>query len=467
MKNLLTTYLKYLSIFFISISISLTAYSSSYIDGRGHFFAKSSDKMKFVKAQLLSSAFKDVITKELKNMWLNPRHFCQQFDAKFEEYFSPIKASLKIKYKIDDPATKVKVKNKFAEDMRSRRLRTKTKFGKISRVIQSYSIKNISRSTKMPNSRYMNMSAKVNKKLLRNIYFKFTSEGEARHFKTLYVSSDFQIEDMTWLDAGVEVENDFTKVIKEHWKKWFLENLNSYVDNVVIADIAMSEKINAYFKLSERSLVGKTGQDETRISISDQDEFSDSLWLKLSSIIKKLEDNEIMNTREFDVAGDFILIDLKTNKLIKHFDFTDEKKVLSVENTHDLSSSLASTVYRMPIVEFQEIPKSLSALPSGQVKVGLQITNVKNILDLFKIKDLLAEKGIAYRLESEINSYTGKVGKLLLSYQGNNDNIIQTLKSLNNQEIEPGRIIKIDSAVNPFSLIIHDHEKVEKNETSS
>ena len=87
--------------------------------------------------------------------------------------------------------------------------------------------------------------------------------------------------------------------------------------------------------------------------------------------------------------------------------------------------------------------------------------------DLFIIKKILASKGIAYRFESQINSYSDSLGILRLSYQGSNDKIIQTLNTLDNEELEPGRVLKMDSLGNPYHFIIQENEKVEVNETSS
>ena len=450
----------------LCLLISFSLHASSYVDGRGHFFSKNSDSLKFIKDQLLSSAFKDIFTKELKNMGLDANHFWQQYDIKFEEHFTPVKESLVIKYKMDDLDVSLKNKERYRDSIRARRLRSKSKFGKLSRAIQSYSIKKFSRSTKMSNSRYVSLSAKVNRKMLRNIFFKFTQEGKARHFKTLYISADFSLEAMTWLDAGVAVESDFTNVIKEHWKKWFLENLNSYVDNIVLADVVAKEKIRAFSKLSENRSSYNSGEDNS-YGTSNSDEFNDSLWLKVKTKITKLDDDLIMKTREFSVTGDFILIDLKTNKLIKYFDFLNEKKKINIENLHTLSSNLASMVYRIPIPEYQDIAKSITALPSTLSRVSLEVANVRNMLDLVKINEILASKGIAFRFESQINSYSGQVASLQLSFQGTNENIIQTLNTLNNIEIGPGRVITIDSPANPFNLTIQENQQVDVNETSS
>jgi hypothetical protein len=454
-----------LKTFIITIVLlcSISVQANSYIDGRGHFFSKNNDSLKFIKDQLLTSAFRDILTKELKNMGLDAAHFWQQFDAKFEDFFLPIKESLGIKYKIAEAKTPEKDKGRYRDTLRSRRLRSKSKFGNLKRVIQSYSIKKFSRSTKMSNSRYVSLSAKVNRKRLRNIFFKFTQEGKARHFKNLYITADFQLEAMTWLDAGVSVESDFTNVIKEHWKKWFLQNMNSHVDNIIITDILTKEKISAFRRMND----DKSSAGELNSDISNFDEFGYSLWLKIKTKIKKVDDDNIMNTREFVVSGDFLLIDLRSNKLVNYFDFINEKKKMNIENAHDLSSNLASMVYRIPIANYQEIPKSLSSLPEKINSVGLEFNNVRNIQDLFKIKKLLASKGIAYRFESQINSYSGRIGNLDLSYQGTGESIIQTLNALDNAEFEPGRILKVDSPTSPYKFIIQENQKVDVNETSS
>jgi hypothetical protein len=455
-----------LKTFIISLClfISFSSLAASFIDGRGHFFAESNDSLKFVKDQLLSSAFRDILTKELKNMGLDANHFWQQYDVKFEQHFTPVKESLVTKYRMEDGNVSIKNKERYRNSIRARRLRAKSKFGKLSRVIQSYSIKKFSRSTKTSNSRYVSLSAKVNRKILRNIFFKFTQEGKARHFKTLYITADFYLNAMTWLDAGVSVESDFTNVINAHWKKWFLENLNSYVDDIVIADVVVKEKIKAFARLADkRSNYNSEGGDFSEISAAD--EFNNSLWLKVKTKITKLDDDLVMKTREFSVNGDFILIDLKTNKLIKYFDFISENKKINIENSHALSSNLASMVYRIPISEYQEIAKSISALPATLSRVSLEVSNVQNMLELVKINELLASKGIAFRFESQINSYSGQAASLLLSFQGSNENIIDTLNTLNNIEIGPGRIITIESSANPFKFTIQENQQVNANET--
>jgi len=450
-----------LLIFIFSLSIQAAA----FIDGEGHFFAKDTDSLSFVKKQLLASAFRNVMTKELEAMGLDSKLFWQQYDKKFDEYFESIKQSLKEKYKIDDPNTSQVKRGNYQDALRTRRLRAKSTYGRLQRAIISYSIKKMSRSTQMANSRYLSLSARVDKKMLRNFYFKFTREGESRHFKTLYISADFNLKSMNWLDAGVEVESDFTAVVKEHWKNWLKQNLNSYVDNIEIADVVSEEKLKAYLSLPEDA--GKTIAKSEGEESAVVDPFEDSLWLKLSTTIQNLGSNELLGERKFKVSGDFVLLDLKTNKLIRHFDFVTETKSYKTEDNHQLSSSLASLVYRMPMTDFQEFGNTLVNLPPKMKRVTLTVNNVETVQDLLKLKDFLLNKGLAQRFAPSLETYTGQNGRISLGYQGDNESVVRVLMRLNNQDIGNKKRMVIESPDNPFVLTIKSETAEEEQSTES
>jgi hypothetical protein len=455
----------------LTLFLSLSLSAATFVDGEGHFFAKDSDSLSFVKKQLLSSAFRNVMTKELDAMGLDSKLFWQQYDKKFDEYFESIKQSLKEKYKIDDPNTSQVKRGNYQDAMRTRRLRAKATYGRLQRAIISYSIKKMSRSTQMANSRYLSLSARVDKKMLRNFYFKFTREGESRHFKTLYISADFNLKSMTWLDAGVEVESDFTAVVKEHWRNWLKQNLSSYVDNIEITDVVSEEKLKAYLSLPEDA--GKTiaksegASDDSEDPPAVVDEFEDSLWLKLGTTIQNMGSNELLGERKFKVSGDFVLLDLKTNKLVRHFDFITETKSYKTDDKHQLSSSLASLVYRLPMTDFQEFGKTLVNLPPKMKRVTLTVNNVASVQDLIKLKDFLSNKGLAQRFAPSLETYTGKDGRISLGYQGERESVIEVLMRLNNQDIGNKRFMVIESPEDPFVLTIKSENVQEEQSTES
>ena len=455
----------------LSLFISFGLKAATFVDGEGHFFAKDSDNLSFVKKQLLTSAFRNVMTKELDAMGLDSKLFWQQYDKKFDEYFQSIKLSLQEKYKIDDPNTSKKRRGHYQDALRSRRLRAKATYGRLQRAIISYSIKKMSRSTQMANSRYLSLSARVDKKMLRNFYFKFTREGESRHFKTLYISSDFYLKSMTWLDAGVEVESDFTAVVQDHWRNWLKQNLSSYVDKIEITDVVFEEKLKAYLALPEdagKSIAKSKGVGEkSEEAMTVVDEFEDSLWLRIGTTIQNMGSNDLLEERKFKVSGDFVLLDLKTNKLVRHFDFINETKSYKTSDRHQLSSSLASLVYRLPMTDFQELGKTLVNLPPKMKRVTLTINNVSSVQDLIKLKNFLSNKGLAQRFAPSLETYTGKDGRISLGYQGERESVIEVLMRLNNQDIGNKRFMVIESPDDPFVLTIKGENLLEEQSTES
>ena len=146
---------------------SVAAASLSHVEGEGRFYSNDGDSIAFVKKQLLYQAYRDIFSKELQAMNLDHELFWKKYDGKFEEYFNPIHEGLKTKYKI---SKNYKGNNpSFEVALRRKRLVLKSKFGRLNRAIRSYSEKKMSRSTQMPNSRYINVTAKVSRKVLNNI----------------------------------------------------------------------------------------------------------------------------------------------------------------------------------------------------------------------------------------------------------------------------------------------------------
>ena len=86
---------------------------TGFIRGDGRFYAMEDDSLAFVKKQLLFNAFKDIISKELKNEGLSPNVFWEKFEEKFDESFEPVQESLTLKYGIEEEDVSAKKKRKI------------------------------------------------------------------------------------------------------------------------------------------------------------------------------------------------------------------------------------------------------------------------------------------------------------------------------------------------------------------
>ena len=141
---------------------SSLALANDYIEGEGRFYAGDDDSLAFVKSQLISNAFQDVISKELASMGLDANLFWNKWNARFDSYFTPVQEQLREKYKLDEQGNGAQ-KNDYQKALRVKKLELQARYGDLARVVSSYSIKRMTRSTQVPNSRYMSLQAKVDR----------------------------------------------------------------------------------------------------------------------------------------------------------------------------------------------------------------------------------------------------------------------------------------------------------------
>jgi hypothetical protein len=436
--------------------------SADYILGEGRFYVQEDDNLGFVKKQLLFSAYQDILTKEMKNMGLDDELFWQKFDEKFDHYFQPIKTNLREKYKLlqtDGTVITIELaKNKkekdrvekFQKSLRSKRLRLRSKFGKLSQPVSSYSIKKMSRSTRYSNSRYLSLNAKVDRKILHNIYLQMISERSGLHFKKLYLSVNFSLQNGTWEDLGVQIESDFTSVVKEYWKRWFQDNYGSLIEEVVLTDSGDDENISNHLKMirvSNENFSISDATGESKIS-----EYSNCLWLQLKMDIKKGQENALLQYRDFAFDGEYLMIDLNSSNILHSFDFIKQKQRYTIQDLQELSSKIASYVYRIPLTNMKDFSHKLPRIPLNKKQVVLQVSNISNINELFQFNKILTRKGLTLSMIPVIESYTGSTGNILLTYIGRGEDLKSRLLLMNKTRINDNKIVDITSEDGPFNF---------------
>ncbi|MFT6070080.1 MAG: hypothetical protein ACJAT2_002604 [Bacteriovoracaceae bacterium] len=432
-------------------STYIFAESNSSIDGEGRFYAKDDDSLSFIKSQLLHSAFSDVITKELKFLGLDAAQFWKSYDEKFEAYFSPIKEQLQKKYGMDEKPN-LDAKKKFNQQHRLKRLGLKGKYGRLDRAVTSYSIKKMTRSPQIPNSRYINLSAKVDRKLLKKIYFQMISDRDAKEIKTIYVSTNFDIHDLNWSEVGVELEKDFTTVIRDHWKKWLSENLKTRFGQIELTDPSVDKELEGYLKAPKEAAVTTTAEEA--VDPLPFNEFNDGLWLKVNINLSKVSEDMLMMTRVYRLSGDFILVDLNTGEIVHSFDLPILTNKYSFEKTAQLSTNIATWIYRTASSEFTSFDEKIAAIPVQKKSVDLMISGAETFLDFDKVSDMLAIKGASQRFSAKLITYEGKKGKLRLKYTGDKESLLATLAGLTESKIDEGRFLSKAPDESPFSFVL-------------
>jgi len=435
------------------------------VEGDGRFYSRDDDTLSFIKKQLLSSAFRDVFTKEMKEMGLDSDKFWRNYEEKFQEYFTPIKESIEKKYGIDTGEANNAQKRDFQKALRLKRLGLKSRYGRLNRAIPQYSVKKMTRSSQVPNSRYLRLKAKVSRKELHRIYLQFTSTNPERHFSTLYLTANFNLIDTSWLETGVEIKSDFTDVILNHWREKLLENLKGKIDRVIFTDEVLEQELREFSRLSEGARVAMGGNGESSPgSLPEKSDFASSLWLKLSFNIKKVRENAETKKRKFSTIGDLLVLDLSQQSILLHSDFDGGDLLVSFEDPKALSTALANNIYQMPKEDLKKIEKVILNAKTDLKKVVLEIVDYENLGDITSLIKILGNRGITKQFSPMIKSFGPKNAKILLEYAGADEEMTNILRSLENTSIGADKVLKFSQPDQVFQLSLIKVGKGPKSE---
>lgn len=411
---------------------SPVAFSSS-VQGEGQFVAREGDSLSFIKDQLLANAIRDVITRELRTMGLSPDAFWGEYERRFEEFFKQTIEELNEKYGVrEGESLRPERERAYQDELRQRRLQARVNFGRLNQIVPSYSIQRMSRSTQNPNFRHMSLEAQVDRDLLSRMFYQYTQGQEDRDFKHLFVSTEFHLSQMTWQDTGVMYGKDFIDVVNEHWLKWMNDHLAHVVDSSILSTPEMDEKINNFLRASPELQGAERGG---LTQSSDEQILSQSLWLKVRVNLRKIDERAETQVREFEIDGEFLLIDLQTGKLVLAYDFDKIFKTVSMNDPHQLSSDLASMVYRLPMARLDRFSRTANNYTSKKQSFTLEVEHANSINDLFQVSELIAQRGAAVRAQPQVSSLSQNKGKINLTFQGSEEQVLQILRSLHRSSI--------------------------------
>lgn len=435
--------------------------AADYINGEGRFYAADDDSLAFVKSQLTANAFQDVISKELSQMGLDANLFWNKWNSRFEAYIQGTVDALKKKYGVEGEGASAAKKNEYQKTLRQKRLELHARYGDLSRAITSYSIKRMTRSTQVPNSRYMSLQAKVDRRVLNQIYFDFVRDGESRHFPTIYLTGKFNLEGGTWSDVGVGVEKDFTDVVMAHWKKWLGEHLSERVGSVVITDEDIESELKENLKRPLMTSVQLAHVESEKSEQAKEEAASvsalpitsgvgNSLWLQLNFTLKKIDEDEVLGNRTFQVFGSGLLIDMKFHRPLMASDFGATSQVYSTEDLSAMSSALASYIYRLPVVELKSVPRELGRMSSGERVAEVTLEGAPHIGLAQSFMANLVDKGLAQQLSASLKESTPFETGFYVNFNGESDKLAALLRSFNNTDIGSDFMVTLPDESNPF-----------------
>ena len=120
--------------------------------------------------------------------------------------------------------------------------------------------------------------------------------------------------------------------------------------------------------------------------------------------------------------------------MIGHFELPRQSHLFSTEKSEELGSTMASWIYRIPLMEFGKFKKNLGSNLTTSKIAHLKVEGVSSVSDLFTLNKILEEKGVANQLVSKTKVYNGSEARIIIFYQGSLDqieSIIKGVKTLN------------------------------------
>lgn len=414
---------------------------SDFIPGEGRFYAQDDDSLSFVKKLLLYNAFKDVISKEMGQEGLNSKLFWEKYNQKFETYFAPVEEGLRKKFKITTDSDAIK-NNEFQKELRLKKLNLESSFGNLKSAIHSYSISRMSRSAQIQNSRFIQIQAKLDKKKINSLYSALTVVDSMRSFDHLFLFPTFELTNLTWAEVGVEIKEDFTKVIQDHWQKWWEKKPDKKISEISIIDEGKEQTIRKFLRLPSKV----TGEVLSPGGMGDYGISRNSLFMEIKISITKEQDRDLLGMKKFTINLNYVLIDLNSKNIIFSKQFPATSVNYKFQNMHELSSSLASYLYRLPLESFSDIEKNIFKEAPAYSEIELKVMNFKNISEVLSINELLISKGVTLHLNSRLEQYDNLNAFLNIQFIGNYPDLLKIISGLHDSNIGPGRYVQVSKA---------------------
>jgi len=425
-------------ILFTLLLFTSSVFAANFTKGEGKFRSQKDDSHDFVKKQLIHEGYKSIISKELEKMELNKDVFWKKYQEQLDEKFAEIEKDLSEKLQISDK-TSAKDRQEFLNDLRLKKLNYQIQFGNLNTAITHFVIKKISRSPKYPNSRYIRMEGSVNPTILSKIYYKFVAGEKRSDYGSLFLNIDYQLDNTTYTELGIENENEFSTVITDKWIDWFSKNKPVNIANVEVLSSENKSKYDEYQKLPSEKML--TNIPEV---------FINSLLLDIEVKIVRKKFDKRKNEYEFLYEGAGYLKDLQTNKIAEVYDFNSEVKTYHVGEGVNLANIIVNHVYRMALGAFPQIVTSMKNITNFSSVQRVVATDFSNMYKVMTLVEMIQNKGIKYSVKAHIDAIGKNRAEIVIYYDGKITDLKGILNSLRSAKkdisydvIDTGNILSI------------------------
>lgn len=440
--------------------LSLNLYAKDSIHCEGQFLSEEEDSASLIKRELISSAFKNAITKTLKELSLDPEAFWEQYSKKFESFIIKTKSltpqitkpitdgdeanktdktiedqmsdSIKLQISEIERKDKIELENNFLNSKQSHYLL---------RLLTSYKEINKSRSSKNHLLRYIRLEAFLNKIELKKIYGLYVRPFDARKIRKILIHSNLALKKLEYSDLSISSTEYLQELLNDKWK----EKIQSIVGNEVAIEI-----------ISDEILEQITNYLHSSSNISDE-KYSDILFLDINFSIEKEKFDPVIKRLYLTVSGHLFFYDIFGKNSLTSLVFPTDHHVIT--KSYDESSNLsnfASSLHNVPLSFFKKIPNIISEIPQRPNQVQLKISGHKNLADIYTLIEELTYKIPNLMSPPQLKAISDSSISLLLNFNGELEKLESALKKLDQNKIKKLFTITFPQSNNPYNISLKD-----------
>lgn len=390
------------------------------------------------KEELLHQAVFKSYEKLIPELGYKFDEFNDKLFANFDEYFTDYKEK-KLTEKFGKGYEKTlsdDIKKTFNIELESDRHNSFIQYSKTKDVLRSHSFVSIKQGDQDP----LEWQTKVNLDIDKIKLDKFVRKvitGETKPFSKIILVNEVTTRGFSWQDLGLEEAASFINPLNESWVKWFVENLPSTVEEVVVCNNAC---MNFFNKWSETQL------DQ----VSVPEEYKNSVFLNLYIELKRSDVQENLKASTFEWEGRTLLQDVATKKILGSFAIPNEKRTFKQQDQKGLNSGIASSIYRSPLTAFMQFNRKLENKIGFNRVSRLVIKGYRHLGQVLELEEILKVRGSSLGLDVFLDHFFKDEANLVCFYRGEEKSFTDLLSSI--KELKSNNSYRL---VNEFTGVHH------------
>ena len=211
--------------------------------------------------------------------------------------------------------------------------------------------------------------------------------------------------------------------------------------NVIITDEnieeqlqeALKQPLNTTLQLAHLEGTGTGGETAE----------TNSLWLQINIRLKKIDEDQLLSNRTFQIEGSSLLLDMKFHRPLSAGEYAMTTQTYSTSDVNAMSSALASYIYRQPLSDLKNVPRELARMTSGERIAQIVIEGAPHIGFAQDLMASIVDKGLSQRLSATLKESNPHLTGFYLNFNGESEKLLALLRSFNNTDFTSKYIVTL------------------------